>query len=1563
MNEVIEIDSTVSGGSRILWQNGITTNVFPTAGTGALFNINNNTQMTGWSWKCYGSSCDQHAMTWDKGTLSSLDVSTNFESYGKAINDLKQAAGYAIILSSGTFAALWQNGTQTLAPTPPGAIGSNGGAINNKGQIVGIIIINANSFHAMLWQNGTTTDLTPGLSGNSSASKINNYGQIVGSFYPASSPSTLHAAIWQNGVLTDLNSVSGVSGSGWILNSATDINDKGIIVGSGTLNGVAKNFLFAAPEFQNPVPDPTTPYDQTLVASCGGQSITGMCVANAHVSAVSLNLNDTPVGYSPQIGPSALVRLSYDHRTTSQPTSFNYFNVGPKWTLNVLSYIQDDPSNPGLFVSRYVAGGGSIPYGLDANSYNSTSGVFTPENKTGAILTRTPATGAVTSYTLVFPDGSKQVFSKLDSATAKPRRIFLTQMVDTAGNTLSLNYDATLRLTSIIDAASRSTTFSYTNTNTLLVTKITDPFGRFTTLGYDTSGRLNSITDVIGITSSFTYDTVDTGFIKTLTTPYGTSNFSYGENIAANSRFLELTDPLGNTRRLESKPKAPGISATVSGVPVSMSIANGTFSENNTFYWDEHAYPLSITKDINGNITAQDFTKAQITHWLIDNAGQPSGTPSAIKFPNENYVFFNYQGQSQPYLEGSFNAPTMVGRILDDGSTQLGRRTYNALGRITSTIDPLGRKTVFNYDTNNIDLLTQQQQTTVGGTLTTFSTYSSYNTKHEPQTYTDAASKVWQSTYNAAGQVLTVQNPLTQTVTYNYDTKGRLTTAKNAANITALTNTYTANCDTTNPNHLNCDLPASVTDSEGRVVSYLYDALDRVTKITYPDGTHDDYDYKFQSGPLVGTQSLDLRKITDRLGRTTVYAYDANRRLTSVTEPLTASTTRTTQYEYYENGAPKKLTDANSNVTSWDIDLQSRPTVRHYADGSTETTVYENTTSRKYQFTDTLGQIMQYDYDADDSLDDIYYIWGPVSTGNVAFIHDPFWPRLSAIWSEDMGYINYTYTALGTNGALKLASEDGPFANDVIGYGYDTVGRMNSRTMTGGNETFGYDTIGRLNSHGTGIGTFNYTYLGQTSQIASRSVTNGTTTVSTNWGYDTNTNDRRLKTITNSGVSRSYTITSNPYQITAILDAAVATHPYTSRTWSYGYDLADRLLSATNTASESFTYGYDKADNMTSVLTSTGGNGTFTYNNLNQKNVLSYTAAGNVSDDYWQHQHIWDAANRVAETDYKTAPGSTTYTLQKSQFTYDAFNRRAIDTETDVGGNVTSLHILWCGDQVCQVRDGADTVVKRYYPEGEHNLVSGQKLVYMPDHLGSVRDTLNATTGALAFAADYEPYGYNLRSGTLGAATPPDFRFAAMQLHPQSQRYLTKNRMYDPGAPTWDSRDPIREAGGMNLYSYVSGNPVMNTDIKGTDGGPFGMGSIVPCINGRCMGDPDFLTSKPLPSDNGTSLLTKYQEDSILTNPVMRFVGDNPQIGGYLVESGLALATVGDACLVGNSLLFARGKGILNGFPLFGDWFRIGWNWSGTWDKGSLVFRVGIGSKRLPYHFHWNLWPIRWPWS
>ena len=80
--------------------------------------------------------------------------------------------------------------------------------------------------------------------------------------------------------------------------------------------------------------------------------------------------------------------------------------------------------------------------------------------------------------------------------------------------------------------------------------------------------------------------------------------------------------------------------------------------------------------------------------------------------------------------------------------------------------------------------------------------------------------------------------------------------------------------------------------------------------------------------------------------------------------------------------------------------------------------------------------------------------------------------------TDGTGTTNYSYTAIGTNGALKLSSIAGPYSNDTIGLTYDALSRLAGRNITGGNETFGYDAISRLTSHGTPLGSFTEGYLG-----------------------------------------------------------------------------------------------------------------------------------------------------------------------------------------------------------------------------------------------------------------------------------------------------------------------------------------------------------------------------------------------------------------------------------------------------------------------------------------------------
>jgi RHS repeat-associated protein len=1153
----------------------------------------------------------------------------------------------------------------------------------------------------------------------------------------------------------------------------------------------------------------------------------GMPVVNAHPMVVSLNLTDTPVGYKPQKGRPAYVTLSYNQREAFQPATFSYGNVGPKWTLNVTKFVADTPaSSSSLPLSLTTGGGGAY---TQPNAITP-SGQYYGEFWYSSIMSRIPISGGVPTFKRVRPDGGVENYTLSNGATTAPRYTFLTSATDPAGNTTTYHYDSTFRLTSITDAMGRNTTFTYgLSAQPLLITQITDPFGRTTQITYDTSLRLSTITDALGITTSFTYSTAEPTFIQSMTTPYGTSTFcdtpDTSDPVGTDTRSLTMTDPMGFTDYMYFYQNSSIVPATdpAAIVPTGMMTdGNALLEWRNTFYWDKHAFALGATINSSGVPTSHDYSKALILHWIHEGSINPPGAfwagrvLESIKKPLERRVWYNFPfpTSNRSYFSGTLGTPTVTGRVLDDGTTQLSKASYNTTntpppqtGTLASTTDPKGRSTKYTYAANQLDLLTIQQLTTAPSTYTTIATYGSYNTLHEPQTYTDAAGQVWHMTYNAAGQITSITDPATGLTTWNYDSMGRIANVVNANTATALTYTYDS-----------ADRVATKTDSEGYMLTYGYDNLDRVTSITYPDGTTDLYDYKFQSGPNVGTQSLELRKHTDRLGRVTTYGYDADRRLTSVTEPTTATTTRTTSYDYYENGTLKNITDATGNVTHWDIDSESRPVKKTYAFGTssaqTEIYAYEAASGRLHSITDALGQVKTFTYGIDDRVTAIAYTGVVNPTPNISFTWDNFFPRITSM-TDGLGTTNFAYTAIGSNGALKLASIDGPFASDVIGLTYDALGRLAGRNITGGNETFAYDAISRLITHASPLGTHAYTYLGQTSQTATRALTG--TSISTAWGYDTNANDRRLISIANSGVTRTYafsyldpaTSANNPYDIMGITDTAAAGHPFATQTHGYAYDSVDRLLTATSTTPGNYSYGYDNLDNATSITDPGLGSISPTYNGFNQlatfpTRTYTYDNNGNTTSDGLLRNYKWDAENRLIEVDYIGTSNKTT-------FAYDGLGRRTVAVET-VGGTSTTTRFLWCEDRICQTRDGSDVVQSRILPEGEYNVVSTQKAIYMPDQLGSVRDVLDATTGNLISSIDYSPYGNPIAtSGTFS----PLYQYAGLAFHPQSGLMISATRFYDPIAPHWLSRDWIKERGGWNLYAYGAANPTNLTDQNG----------------------------------------------------------------------------------------------------------------------------------------------------
>jgi YD repeat-containing protein len=261
---------------------------------------------------------------------------------------------------------------------------------------------------------------------------------------------------------------------------------------------------------------------------------------------VGLNIRDIPLGYAPPRGPRMDFEVTYIQREIYQPQNLPYSNLGPKWTFDFRTYVEDDPTNADQDAKVYVRGGGQETY---KKMIGGSGEKYVPHFETYARLVQ--ESHAVPLYTRTLPDGSVEVFRQADGAVTAPRKIFLTERRDPQGNTMTFEYDASLRLTHVVDALGQDTELFYELAgDSYKITKVEDPFGRSATFDYNASGQLERITDVMGMESSFEYGPGD--FIVAMETPYGRTTFAMGEyGLNNRNRWVEATDPLGGRERVE----------------------------------------------------------------------------------------------------------------------------------------------------------------------------------------------------------------------------------------------------------------------------------------------------------------------------------------------------------------------------------------------------------------------------------------------------------------------------------------------------------------------------------------------------------------------------------------------------------------------------------------------------------------------------------------------------------------------------------------------------------------------------------------------------------------------------------------------------------------------------------------------------------------------------------------------------------------------------------------------------------------------------------------------------
>jgi len=242
------------------------------------------------------------------------------------------------------------------------------------------------------------------------------------------------------------------------------------------------------------------------------------------------------------------------------------------------------------------------------------------------------------------------------------------------------------------------------------------------------------------------------------------------------------------------------------------------------------------------------------------------------------------------------------------------------------------------------------------------------------------------------------------------------------------------------------------------------------------------------------------------------------------------------------------------------------------------------------------------------------------------------------------------------------------------------------------------------------------------------------------------------------------------------------------------YDKRGNLASLVLAGMRIWTYTYDHENRLTCVQTDTY----YTPESYRFKVEFVYDGQGRMrikrnyiwSGDGWygsggEARYLYDGMLSVQERDAGNVP-TVTYTRGRDL-------SGTIEGAGGIGGLLARSHGYGSGSWTY------------------HNF-------YHSDGNGNVTALVNSG-GTLQASYTYDPYGRYLSStGTL--LTSNVMRFSSkpwigFQGAATSGLYYYGYRFYDPYLQRWILRDPLEEAGGNNLYCFVSNNPLTGSDGYG----------------------------------------------------------------------------------------------------------------------------------------------------
>lgn len=906
-------------------------------------------------------------------------------------------------------------------------------------------------------------------------------------------------------------------------------------------------------------------------------------------------------------------------------------------------------------------------------------------------------------FELRLPEGD--VYTYAIPAGTSSLQPFLVEIRDLHNQKLTFGYNSSVELTSIVDAAGKVTRLTYAGG---LVTRVTDPFGRHADFSYDADRNLTGITDMGGYVSTFSYDA--NVYLTGITNGGGTWQV-----------YIEPADGIDNNAE---KYPLPGAGMWEN---YRITINNPQAGKEEYYYDGYHGSgwyksPRHYGTDI--KTRAYDFTTT------LTSATGHRGELQAITSPLGVSTYFNFDANGQLLQE-------------TDGHGHATVYAYNSMGQITSTTRPNLQGTVFGYAVNGVDL------TSISNGLGAITL--GYNATRDITVFTDRMGAVTTLAYNAFGQLSSVTDPLQKTTAYTYGANHFLNQISRDG-LAVRTYTYDS-----------VGRIRTTTDTTGVTVTFDYNNLDDLTKITWPDG-------KFIAIAYSTDFPHQVTSVTDRAGRTTAYVYDSLKRLIRMTNPEGGIT----KFSHDKDGNLILMTSPTGGLTRYFYTNDGQLKTKLEPDGTR--TAYLHDPGGLLQSVISGRGTVTYSYDTNDNLTAKTYSDG---TPAVTYTYDAF-DRLTGM-VDALGTHSYIYDKND-----RLTSIDGPWVGDAVTYTYDSLGRRTGVSVQGGLTTARvFDSLGRLVSVSNSGGTYEYGYTGVSPQVSTLSRPNGSVS---SYQYDSLS---RLTSLTNKN-STNATISSYAYTYDAqdqrsqeTFTSGVTFH-LTSGSVGYGYDYANKLLSATTPV----TFSYDADGNMTGGLTPEG----YHFN------------AG------------YDAENRLISFEYT----DNTLNLKKTVYGYNGLG--FLERVQKYSAGVLGEEILYVRDRtaVHQERStiGGVTVVSDYtwgnnYGGGIGGLLGLKRgtfaYSYLYDGRGNVASVMDSAQATVAGYA-YDPFGLPLaKSGTLEQS----YRFSTKPYDEKTGLYYYGYRHYSPTTGRWMTRDPSEEAGGLNLYQFANDNPLIYADPDG----------------------------------------------------------------------------------------------------------------------------------------------------